>query len=137
MTQEQFNQLTEDIGHWFANLKLNSFRKTFQGDVYPSSALVSGYELFVEQLRNKYVKEDKPMKANKKYRIVKIERPHEGIIYKVQKRLFGSWGWWTIIFYNGRPAIFNTEGDAKLFIEIDMQCPKTKKEVIYDSSGNP
>ena len=72
------------------------------------------------------------MKPNKKYRIVKIERPHEGIIYKVQKRLFDSWGLWTIIFYNGHPAIFNTEGDAKLFIEIDMACPKTKREVIYE-----
>ena len=70
--------------------------------------------------------------SNKKYRIVKIERPHKGIIYKVQKRLFGSWGWWTIAYDGDRPAIFNTEGDAKLFIKIDMQCPKTKKEVIYE-----
>ena len=59
MTQEQFDQLTEDIGNWFAHLKLTSFRKTFQGDVYPSSALVTDYELFVEQLRDEYVKEDK------------------------------------------------------------------------------
>ena len=59
MTQEQFDQLTEEIGNWFAHLKLTSFRKTFRGDVYPSSALVTDYDYFVEQLRDKYVKEDK------------------------------------------------------------------------------
>lgn len=136
MTQEQFNQLTEDIGNWFANLKLTSFRKTFQGDVYPSSALVTDYDYFIEQLRDKYFKEDKKgdssTMSNKKYRIVKIERPHKDTIYKVQKRLFGSWGWWTIAIDGYCFAIYNNEYNARRFIVNDMQCPKTKKEVIYE-----
>ena len=70
--------------------------------------------------------------SNKKYRIVKIERPHKDTIYKVQKRLFGSWGWWTIAVDGCFFAIYNTEYSARRFIEIDTQCPKTKREVIYE-----
>ena len=51
MTDKDFEFITDKIGIWFANLKLKSFRHTFDGDTYPSSALVTDYELFIAKLK--------------------------------------------------------------------------------------
>lgn len=60
MTDKDFEFITDKIGIWFANLKLKSFRHTFDGDTYPSSALVTDYELFVAKLKKdiKFIPEE-------------------------------------------------------------------------------
>ena len=51
MTDREFKFVVDKIGLWFAQLKLNTFRETFSGDIYPSSALVTRYELFIDELK--------------------------------------------------------------------------------------
>lgn len=58
MTKEEFDIITNKIGCWFTHLKLNSFRKTFDGEVYPSSALGTDYDLFIHKLEKELLFED-------------------------------------------------------------------------------
>ena len=58
MTREEFDIITNKIGCWFTHLKLNSFRKTFDGEVYPSSALGTDYDLFIHKLEKELLFED-------------------------------------------------------------------------------
>ena len=60
MTKEEFDIITNKIGCWFTHLKLNSFRKTFDGEVYPSSALGTDYDLFIHKLEKELSFKDKP-----------------------------------------------------------------------------
>lgn len=60
MTKEEFDTITSEIGCWFTHLKLNSFRKTFDGEIYPSSALGTDYDLFIHELEKELSFEDKP-----------------------------------------------------------------------------
>lgn len=60
MTREEFDIITNKIGCWFTHLKLNSFRKTFDGEVYPSSALGTDYDLFIHKLEKELLFEDNP-----------------------------------------------------------------------------
>ena len=60
MTKEEFDIITNKIGCWFTHLKLNSFRKTFDGEVYPSSALGTDYDLFIHKLEKELLFEDNP-----------------------------------------------------------------------------
>lgn len=60
MTREEFDIITNKIGCWFTRLKLNSFRKTFDGEIYPSSALGTDYRLFIYKLEKELSFEDKP-----------------------------------------------------------------------------
>ena len=49
-----FDGFAEKVGTWFANLKLNKFRKTFDGDIFPATQLVQEYDWFVSELSKQY-----------------------------------------------------------------------------------
>lgn len=49
-----FSGFVGKIGSWFANLTLDRYRETFDGDVYPATLLVQKYDSFVNKLSEEY-----------------------------------------------------------------------------------
>ena len=49
-----FDGFVDKVGTWFANLRLNKFRKTFNGEIFPATQLVQEYDLFVRELSKTY-----------------------------------------------------------------------------------
>lgn len=57
-----FDGFVDKVGTWFANLRLNKFRKTFNGEIFPATQLIQEYDLFVQELSKTYSdKQERPM----------------------------------------------------------------------------
>ncbi len=77
------------------------------------------------------------MKKPAKFRIVKIERPHRHVQFQVQRRFFGSWGWWVNYghvtkngyWFNG---LFEGLQAAEEYIKEELATPKKKEIINYN-----
>lgn len=49
-----FGGFVDKVGTWFAHLRLDKFRKTFDGETFPATELVQRYDLFVRELTKQY-----------------------------------------------------------------------------------
>ncbi|MBQ8070956.1 MAG: hypothetical protein IJ202_08905 [Bacteroidales bacterium] len=49
-----FDGFVDKVGTWFAHLRLDKFRKTFNGEIFPATQLVQEYDLFVRELSKTY-----------------------------------------------------------------------------------
>lgn len=49
-----FGGFVDKVGTWFAHLRLDKFRKTFDGETFPATELVQRYDLFVRELAKQY-----------------------------------------------------------------------------------
>lgn len=49
-----FGGFVDKVGTWFAHLRLDKFRKTFDGETFPATELVQRYDWFVRELSKQY-----------------------------------------------------------------------------------
>ena len=49
-----FDGFVDKVGAWFAHLRLDKFRNTFKGEIFPATQLVQEYDLFVRELSKTY-----------------------------------------------------------------------------------
>ena len=49
-----FGGFVDKVGTWFAHLRLDKFRETFDGETFPATELVQRYDWFVRELSKQY-----------------------------------------------------------------------------------
>lgn len=71
-----FGGFVDKVGTWFAHLRLDKFRKTFDGETFPATELVQRYDLFVRELEKQYSDKHKELEVDLEKELEQYARNH-------------------------------------------------------------